>query len=118
MDVAQRCQIPVSVVLDLEHGDAADPDMLRILSEGLSLSLVDLHRVAQGEQLPLPSKNSQPLPLGPEPIEDLSEGPDLDRSLTVIQAMQGLNAAQIEKVLDYVQLLKQAENGRRGSASS
>lgn len=104
-DVAQRCQIPVSTVLDVEHGVHPDHDLMRTLSEGMGIPLIDLHRVAQGESLEMPS-------LAPTPIPEGGALNDSD-SPTLYSAMQGLSPAQIEKVLDYVQLLKQAEVGRR-----
>lgn len=118
MDVAQRCQIPVSVVLDIEHGDRPDADTMRTLSEGLAIPLVDLHRVAQGETLELPSLG--PLPHVPETVPAPAHEPfeAIERSLTVLEAIRGLSPAQIEKVMDYIQLLKQAEVGRKRSLST
>ncbi len=109
-DIAQRCQLPVSVILDLEHGDKPDDDILHTLSQGLGIPLVDLHRIAQGEPLPLP----EVAPVLPtlEPVEDLD---DENRPMTILEAIRGLSPAQIEKVMDYVQLLKLAERGRRRS---
>lgn len=106
-DVAQKCQVPVSVVLDVEHGIKPDQDMMRTLSEGLGIPLIDLHRVAQGEPLEIPALIAAPLPA--ESVLQESDSP------TLFSALQGLSPAQIEKVLDYVQLLKQAEVGRRYS---
>lgn len=105
-DVAQMCQMPVSVLLDVEHGDRPDTDTLAALAEGLAMNLVDLHRLAQGELLNLP--------LLREPMGDVPPVPEEEeRSPTLLEAIQGLSPAQLEKVLDYVQLLKLAERGRR-----
>jgi transcriptional regulator with XRE-family HTH domain len=122
MDVAQRCQIPVSAVLDVEHGDKPDSDTMRVLSEGLAIPLVDLHRVAQGEVVELPA----PGPLPPvTPVMPVSVAPpvrddfdEIERSPTILEAVRGLSPAQIEKVMDYIQLLKQAEIGRKRSLST
>lgn len=122
MDVAQRCQIPVSVVLDIEHGDKPDADTFRTLSEGLAIPLVDLHRVAQGETVELPTHGMLPHvaevlpPAAATPIEDPFE--EIERSPTILEAVRGLSPAQIEKVMDYIQLLKQAELGRKRSLST
>lgn len=103
-DVAQMCQLPVSILLDVEHGDRPETEILAALAEGLGVSLVDLHRLAQGESLALP--------LGPEPLIEALAETDLERSPTVLEAVQGLSPAQLEKVLDYIQLLKLAERGK------
>ncbi|MBO9542352.1 helix-turn-helix transcriptional regulator [bacterium] len=122
MDVAQRCQIPVSVVLDIEHGDKPDADTMRTLSEGLAIPLVDLHRVAQGEKVELPAPTM--LPAVPEtvpaavmpPVHDPFD--EIERSPTILEAVRGLSPAQIEKVMDYIQMLKLAELGRKRSLST
>ena len=106
-DVAQRCQVPVSVVLDIEHGIAPDSDMLRTLSEGMSIPLIDLHRVAQGEYLEIPSSQARTVS-----VEGNGDSP------TLVSAIEGLNPIQIEKVLDYILLLKQADVGKRYMATS
>lgn len=112
-DVAQRCQVPVSVILDLEHGDRPDAELMQALSQGLSIPLVDLHRIAQGELPGVPAPVAPPaVEAVPEPVEDL------DRSPTMLEAVRGLSPAQIEKVMDYIQLLKQAELGRRRATPS
>lgn len=113
-DIAQRCQIPVSVVLDLEHGDKPDDEVLHTLSQGLGIPLVDLHRIAQGEPLPLPEV-APPLPTL-EPSVDLED--EDERPMTILEAIRGLTPAQIEKVMDYVQLVKLAEKGRRRTTLS
>lgn len=110
-DIAQRCQIPVSVVLDLEHGDKPDDEVLHTLSQGLGIPLVDLHRIAQGEPLPLPDV-APPLPTMEPPVDEE------DRPMTILEAIRGLSPAQIEKVMDYVQLLKLADKGRRRTTLS
>jgi transcriptional regulator with XRE-family HTH domain len=110
-DLAQRCQVPVSVILDLEHGDRPEPEHLQALSEGLGIPLVEIHRIAQGEPTAFLAPTPRSLP-------DLEPASDLDRSPTILEAVQGLSPAQIEKVMDYIQLLKHAEQGRRQSASS
>lgn len=109
-DIALRCQIPVSVVLDLEHGDSPDDEVLHTLSKGLGIPLVDLHRISQGEPLPLPEL---PAPVPMMDGESGDAGDDEERPLTILEAIRGLSPAQIEKVMDYVQLLKLAERGRR-----
>lgn len=113
-DIAQRCQIPVSVILDLEHGDTPDDDVLHLISRGLNIPLVDLHRISQGEMLPLPELPA-PVSLGGEPLADDPLGGD--RPMTILEAVRGLTPAQIEKVMDYVQLLKLAERGRPRTTS-
>lgn len=106
-DVAQMCQMPVSVLLDVEHGDRPDPETLTALAEGLGMSIVDLHRLAQGEELEQPWIEAPVVEAAP---------PDPERSPTVLEAIQGLSPAQLDKVLDYIQLLKLAERGRRGTS--
>lgn len=113
-DVAQRCQVPVSVILNLEHGDTPDDDVLHTLSKGLNIALVDLHRISQGELLPLPELPA-PVPLMDGP--DSGDAPGAERPLTILEAIRGLSPAQIEKVMDYVQLLKLAERGGRRTTS-
>lgn len=109
-DIAQRCQLPVSVILNLEHGDMPDDDVLHTLSQGLGIPLIDLHRISQGEPLPLPEVT--PAPLDGAAMDEVANE---DRPVTIVEAIRGLSPAQIEKVMDYVQLLKLAERGRRRS---
>ncbi|MNY00045.1 hypothetical protein D3C86_1325250 [compost metagenome] len=43
---------------------------------------------------------------------------EIERSPTILEAVRGLSPAQIEKVMDYIQLLKLAELGRKRSLST
>jgi transcriptional regulator with XRE-family HTH domain len=113
-DLSGRCQLPLSLLLDVEHGEVPDGDTLRSLSEGLGVRLVDLDRLRVGEPIPVSEAThaldaivSEETPLADE-----------DRPLTILEALRGLNPSQIEKVMDYISLLKQAEKGRRRPARS
>ncbi|MNL67028.1 hypothetical protein D3C87_1915790 [compost metagenome] len=97
---------------------------MRTLSEGLAIPLVDLHRVAQGETVELPGLGPGPMPPVPESLPASVAAPvhedfdEFERSPTILEAVRGLSPAQIEKVMDYIQLLKQAELGRARSLST
>ncbi|MEB3187093.1 MAG: helix-turn-helix transcriptional regulator [bacterium] len=111
-DLSGRCQVPLSVLLDVEHGEIPDADTLRALAEGLGVRLIDLDRLRAGEPIPV-SEATQTL-------DDLVAGeppvPEEERPLTILEALRGLNPSQIEKVMDYITLLKLAEKGRRRAA--
>jgi transcriptional regulator with XRE-family HTH domain len=111
-DLSGRCQVPLSVLLDVEHGEIPDADTQRALAEGLGVRLIDLDRLRAGEPIPV-SEATQTL-------DQLVEGelpvPEEERPLTILEALRGLNPSQIEKVMDYITLLKLAEKGRRRAA--
>ncbi len=114
-DLSGRCQVPLSLLLDIEHGEIPDSDTLRALAEGLGVRLIDLDRLRVGEPIPVTEAT--------QTLDALvsSEAPTADeeeRPLTILEALRGLNPSQIEKVMDYITLLKLAEKGRRRTGRS
>lgn len=94
-ELAIRCQIPMATVMSLEYGDRPQEEDLEALARGLEMPLGTIRRASLGE--PVPETAFRPSAPGPEAAS------------TLLDAIQGLNPAQIEKTKEFIRFLRWAE---------
>lgn len=94
-ELAQRCQMPMAILMGLEYGDRPTDEDLENIARGVDMPLRTVLRASLGE-----------------PVEALvpEVAPTPERPSTLQDAIQGLSPSQIEKAKDFILYLRWAEH--------
>lgn len=94
-ELAQRCQMPMAILMGLEYGDRPTDEDLENIARGVDLPLRTVLRASLGEQVETRLPEATPA---------------AERPSTLLEAIQGLSPSQIEKAKEFILYLRWAEH--------